>query len=306
MLARERESRDKLHETHLEHLQRESSSREGQNKDIHDILVKERSMREQHHATYQEFLHSERSARMQMEELLAQERHERGRHHETVGERVDSLQRTVSIFDSLIRKEMEERAKEHRRIWDAIDNHTHDLSTQVLDVANKNDDEEGSRPEMRTVLPPSRVIRPSSAGSPVTYSWSMPQTHPDPATIVGSVTRQFPGEPMTTGSMARVQSPLRELRTLPGPVTMGVAFWDSQAPARIGQAPSAYGHSLSRCGTNGSVSPQYSSGNSPMPGQKGADRPNASVERVMCGHSHYGGERSHKAEVHTGFVHHLG
>eukprot|EP00931_Biecheleriopsis_adriatica_P025225 TRINITY_DN15541_c0_g1_i2.p1 TRINITY_DN15541_c0_g1~~TRINITY_DN15541_c0_g1_i2.p1 ORF type:complete len:1858 (-),score=462.88 TRINITY_DN15541_c0_g1_i2:61-5634(-) len=253
LIGREKDARDKLHDHQMEHLQRETSTREAAHKDFHDMLMKERALREQHHANFQDILHNERGARQTMEDLLSQERQERSKHHETVTERVDSLQRTVGIFDSLIRKEMDERSRENRRIWDAIDNHTHDLSTQVLDVdAEKQDGEAEPR-----YLAQSRVIRPSSTvpaitGSP-SIAWSAQSAVDSPNLLVSRVaqvtqmTRQYP-------SQVRSQSPGRGV-VVSGPMppavsTMSAAPITYSAPPPTSSVVNGRGGSPARKVTN--------------------------------------------------------
>lgn len=214
-MTRDREAKDKHYEMHTEHIQRETSIREAAHRDLHDTIAKERAMRENHHATCHESLQNERAARQQMEDLLAQERHERGRHQESVAERVDSLHRTVGIFDSLIRKEMDERSKESFRIWDAIDNHTHDLSTPVLDADADRGDDGGAEVAIHEhriltqsrVMPVAGVARTPSSPS---YGFCARARAESPNTVVNRVAQVPQMSRASYPAQVRSQSPLPE------------------------------------------------------------------------------------------------
>lgn len=215
VMTRDREAKDKHYEMHTEHIQREASIRDAAHRDLHELIAKERAMREQHHATYHESLQNERAARQQMEDLLAQERHERGRHQESVAERVDSLQRTVGIFDSLIRKEMDERSKESKRIWDAIDNHTHDLSTQVLDSDADRGDDGGAEVAVHEhrILTQNRVMQaPAVARSPSSpsYGFCARARAESPNTVVKRVAQVPQMSRAAYPAQVRSQSPVAE------------------------------------------------------------------------------------------------
>jgi len=236
LIARDKDAREKDLEAYQQSLQRESMAREAAHKDIYDALGKEKRQREEHISAHQEFLNREMAARRTMEDLLHAEKAERSRHHDTINERVDSLQRTVNIFDSLIRKEMEERTKENRRLWDAVDNHTHDLSTQILEVeGDKGEafakealplDAEVVHP--RTITPPNAppsrqvsTVRAVSSGSPVPpiFAWSStaggtPPAEPPPlqAAVVQRPAVMPVVQKVQSPSLARVQSPVSDIR----------------------------------------------------------------------------------------------
>eukprot|EP00930_Biecheleria_cincta_P083353 TRINITY_DN72938_c0_g1_i1.p1 TRINITY_DN72938_c0_g1~~TRINITY_DN72938_c0_g1_i1.p1 ORF type:complete len:1818 (+),score=410.71 TRINITY_DN72938_c0_g1_i1:251-5455(+) len=215
VMTRDREAKEKHHEMHTEHIQREASIRETAHRDLHEAIVKERALREQHHATYHESLLNERAARQQMEDLVAQERQERCRHQESVAERVDSLQRTVGIFDSLIRKEMDERAKESKRVWDAIDNHTHDLSTHVMDGDADRGDDGGAgvvAHEQRALTQTPVLQAPGVARSPSSPAYGLcPHSRAEsPNAVVRRVVQAPQMTKAAYPAQVRSQSPLPE------------------------------------------------------------------------------------------------
>jgi len=300
-LGREKETRERHNDLQMEHVQRESAAREAQHKDFHEMILKERALREQHHSTYQEFLGNERNSRQILEDLVSQERLERSKHAETVTERVDSLQRTVGIFDSLIRKEMDERSKEQKRIWDAIDNHTHDLSTQVLDV-------DGDRPDdvMEAVSSgpgPSRVLQSSGStpmvGRSPSFTWQGPPPAQSSSVLISRMdqaplTRQYPGSVQAVpaspvGDMYRsaLVSGVPQSTATVSVSSLPAANVTYGPPSAL-QAPAPISSGSSR-GMNGTVSPCRAA--------KVPD--NHHMEKVTCGHTRYAGERAHPAELHT-------
>ncbi|CAE8690619.1 unnamed protein product, partial [Polarella glacialis] len=54
-------------------------------------------------------------------------------------ERLAVCERSISAVDELARREAEVRQGESKRVWDALDNHTHDLSTQVIEMPGDDD-----------------------------------------------------------------------------------------------------------------------------------------------------------------------
>jgi len=146
------------------------TSQQAGRKDLQEMVLQERAQREQQLTAFQEALSQERSSQRSLEDVIAQWKVEGGRDKELFAERVDSLQRTMNVFDSLVRKEMDERSQESRRIWDAIDNHTHELSTEVMEVerpavtyaAPMAKEAEGPR----VVVPSARIVQSASALMP--------------------------------------------------------------------------------------------------------------------------------------------
>jgi len=242
VMGREKDAREKHLGMHQEFLQRESAAREAANREVHEILSKERAMRDQHQQAHQEHLQREKSARQRIEDLLDQESAERNRHHETVNERVDSLQRTVNIFDTLIRKEMDERSRENKRVWDAIDNHTHDLSTQVVEVESERretvhlDAVAGSSPQTGA-LPLARSTgnlhrqpspqQPSGGTGSAPLGWS--QTPPGPSVVLEPAT-------VVTPAVAAPGPPM-----LMEPTVMPATAAACLGPGQISAGRTAYG-----------------------------------------------------------------
>jgi len=329
LLSREKETWEKHFELHQQGLQHESAARESVHKDIYDTIAKERRMREEGHSTHMDAINREKSARKSMEDLLQAEKAERSKHHETVAERVDSLQRTVNIFDSLIRKEMEERTRENKRVWDAIDNHTHDLSTQILEVdAEKTSNSEPLIRESLTMeamearnsphnLPPSRPVSTSvrtvssTQASPVPpiYAWSPTQTPSEPRldtpTIQATVLSRPAVMPMMTqavhSSMVRVRSPVRQAsyRSLVGvqspPLsTMGSVAIQSTALSAFDALDRNHDGVVSRAEFQAALGSTLSGSATPQARARSPAK-EVRVEQITVGHTRFPGERHHEA-----------
>eukprot|EP00930_Biecheleria_cincta_P027825 TRINITY_DN19469_c0_g2_i1.p1 TRINITY_DN19469_c0_g2~~TRINITY_DN19469_c0_g2_i1.p1 ORF type:complete len:1658 (+),score=455.73 TRINITY_DN19469_c0_g2_i1:49-5022(+) len=108
-----------------------------QHESIEGRLETDRRERELKEVAAEERLECERGAReLQRRELAGLVARER-----QVTERLTIVERSVTAVDELARREIEARARESRRIWDALDNHTHDLSTQVVENFGGMDDD---------------------------------------------------------------------------------------------------------------------------------------------------------------------
>lgn len=328
LLSREKDAREKLFEVHQQSLQRETNARDATHKDLYDTIAKEKRLREEHYSSHTEFLNREKSARRSMEDLLQAEKAERAKHHETVSERVDSLQRTVNIFDSLIRKEMEERTKENRRVWDAIDNHTHDLSTQIVEVDGEKGDpltkdtlpvdtEVNTRTATPQNPPPSRpvsTLKTVSSGSPVPpiFAWSPSNPAVEAQALQAATVIQRPTVvPMVqqvSPHLVRVRSPVREssFRSLvPGQTPPMLPQHALASPVAMqGSAMAAFdaldrNHDgiVTRAEFNAAMGSSLSGSTTPQARARSPATKEVHVEQITCGHTRFPGERHHSVEV---------
>jgi len=115
---------------------------EAQEAAVEEKLAAERKARELKEVTAEERLECECAAReLQRRELSGLISRER-----QATERLTIIERSVTAVDELARREIEARARESRRLWDALDNHTHDLSTQVVELGADGEEDREYQP----------------------------------------------------------------------------------------------------------------------------------------------------------------
>jgi len=320
LIAREREAREERFDAQQLGLQREAVGRESMHKDLCDALAKERRLREEHQAAHTELITREKAARRSMEELLSMERSERSKFHDSMAERMEALQRSMALFDTLLRKELEERLREHKRLWEAIDNHTHDLSTQIVELDEKRQEKEPamvieSEAAARSLTPPApaRPVKPiTTASTPVSpvFAWS---SHSTTATSEATTTMppsvqpsvQQPvhrvslvqQQPLSQPGVMRIRSPVREVRgSLMSPQLVAPHVAKMSAPPPKQGTMCLGGSSLEQFrASGGSIVAQLSGGS-----QARARSPTARdvhIEQITCGHTRFPGELHHNAEV---------
>lgn len=298
LFIREREARERGHALYVEHLERERSVRDASHKELQAAFVKEKGAHDHHHASIQQFSQQLRALRDELGELLAQEKAERGQNYDSICERVETIQRSLATFDGLIRTEIEERTMEAKHLWRAIDSHTHDLSTQTVEVApsgsfarahNQQSHGNGAAAGGGAAAPPQIA---AAQQEPRSFAWQlqMPPTAGLPPAAASVTTAAYPAMRGSTGA-GQAAAPAR--RT-PPPMSGAACAANLTPPPSLGRPPAVLEQIFVQ---PPALVPGYT-----MPGGWGGPEPQhreRHIEKITCGHTRYGGERHNAAEIPT-------
>jgi len=270
-------------------MERERTARDIAQKEVQMSVAMERAAREQNRAAWQETLQDESSQRRVFEDRcmrLIQEKFAHGgggssRQLDTAGIRdIQSIQNDLVMIEGAIRKEAETRSVEARQLWRAIDNHTHDLTTQTVELPDE-------RPRRVEDLAP-QLSPVASIGTPGvewrraeepprTYAWE-PKA-PAPCTPAKTSIVQGTLTSVASYSSQGVQQG-KDSGPIRGAVTASTVRSRSPmlGPAHTSMTPPA---------------PMVTSGYTIAAG-RGLSEPlvrERTVETVTCGHTRYVGER---------------